>query len=517
MDEERIIFNITSEIDKILKDTKPITYDSKQTDCYKFSDFYKAYKRIFGNQKIYNVFKALQKVEILSLFPSGIIGNSVLCRSYCVNKNLIYKILNRLDNSQNIKKYELASSSEDDTNYESQKFLSDQNLYIMNQPEHNINNNINNNNMVALSKSNIISKSIPSIKVNKSFDTTNKNNDNGINKKNTSNINKNNHKKDQKRSVQSVNDNVKKIKKDIYDHLESSSNEEFKIFKTPLEDNHLNDKILPSFEKIKEKIIEIFENSPVIPINSVNQAYCAIHGNMFNYRESPCNIPMHKHNNLTKYLQCCKSILEIKIFKSSYAINITPHIQSITKKRKQAFLEDQSTPKLKYFIEALLTTLFPTFVKIPLSDLIDIFNYIYSCDIDKITKGFKNFLLDFRSQNVYLLNKNDVFSVSINPLHNVKLYHDWMPSDIQDHIISMDRKITDGSSCPVVELQINIPSKDIFKVTGVDNLLRIADLNIPTFIQEISTDDIPTDIEYTSIWRFIQRSVNFDDKIDFLL
>lgn len=465
---DKIIFNLNSKLRGLIQNTPQIAYHGKKLELYFAGDLHRAYAKMFGNVDFKAFLSSFERMTNYVIFPSSNPIYSVACCKNFMDKKMIQAIID----SKNVKtiNYMLDDSSED-------AGAETRNASTREQPEKN---------------TNIFCKSMIY------------NEDSG--------------------SPAPASEPIKRIAT-IYDELESSDEmlAPSKKFKSPFATTQSK----PSenaFDVLKKKIVEMFEDGYVVPVASVNAAVCQRHGMMFNYKTAECGIPKHKHKNLSRYLQCCRDIVELKTFKQAYVFLNTPTGNELIQRRITAYMVPRSDPSFMVFMEALCTSLFPIRLTVPLSDLVEIFNAVYKSDLVKHAEKRtpQAFFDDLKSPNVLVLNNNGEYSVVVTPLHSTS-YKEWCGSLVHEKVFAKESKIlrSGEQKAPEATVRVNVASGNVFPearcLESIEQLLKIADMNIPKYVQEITNAAVPEEILYGPLWQFLRHNINFDDKPAFFL
>ncbi|KAL6120694.1 hypothetical protein NUSPORA_02536 [Nucleospora cyclopteri] len=299
-----------------------------------------------------------------------------------------------------------------------------------------------------------------------------------------------------------------------------------KKFKTPFnstKDSQSIEKHISSFSLMKERIINAFNGNPLLPISSINTAMMHKYGQGFNYKTQPCEIFKHKHGSLKKFLLCCKSFLEIKTFRNCYVYLRTPQMHDIAHKRILTFLVPHSHSKFIYFIETLICNIFSVKVTIPFDDLSFIFYDVYAKKLETIlSQPIKKFLLNIKSPNIQLLHSNMNWTVTVIPPSD-EAYKHWFDQNIYDEINRLERGGLSGND--ISSDHINVSAGQVLlhdwnkkKKSKTSNdrklldLLRIADMNVPKAIQNITADSMDDNLNYSNMWKYLRENVNFDNE-----
>jgi hypothetical protein len=307
-----------------------------------------------------------------------------------------------------------------------------------------------------------------------------------------------------------------KITCDI-DNLDSSEEVISKKFKTSFDIQEKPVQVA-DFDVIKSKIIGTFKKCPIIATSGFNGAMCNTYGNAFNFKECPCSIPYHKHASLTKYFQCCKDFTDILTLKNSYIRLKTSEMCEIVDKRIKFYFQMKKDTKFAVYIEALATNLFSVKTTLPLCDFIDIFDVVYKNDYFRSMKSPKDFILGLKSPNFYVLNNNNVFTVTVNSMSD-STYKEFASSEIHNKIFQFEKKIL-SSECEDEEVNNfdkNVSSEFIFEDSRHKNLLDICDMNIPKHVLVPRSEPLDPQIKYSPEWKYLNHNLSWNDKLTYFL
>ncbi|TBT97944.1 hypothetical protein CWI37_1985p0010 [Hamiltosporidium tvaerminnensis] len=315
-----------------------------------------------------------------------------------------------------------------------------------------------------------------------------------------------------------------------------------------------------SYPDILGKILDVFKYGIVIQTSSISNEMCKMHGQMFNYKNSPCQVGRHPHGNLSKYFSCCKNSFTILNLKSSYIKRIDQEADSLIKKRKSFHLKDVSFTEenskfMIFHLECLIVNIFCCKTTLSLDDLQEVFKNVYGFTLESVcgqrVEIFINQILS--SPNLYVTKSERGVSVTCIPTFNEE-YKDFGNSEYFLKVQEIEQSISLGNSVVTsVSLQIeekptkqntvisqpsrdtgiskkdlmahkkiNVPvsSLSIFpKYKKFTEMLNFADKNVPRSLQirkfVCDSATLYKDMETSGVsdaWVYLYESLALDDK-----
>jgi hypothetical protein len=266
--------------------------------------------------------------------------------------------------------------------------------------------------------------------------------------------------------------------------------------------------------KIKAQIVEAFSEGLVIPISQMHNAFCRTHGAMFDYRKTPCKKFRHPHPTLSKFLRCCEDIVEIKNLQLPYLLKRTSDVPLRIEKQLLVHLKSQMHSKaLSYHIELLAVNMFGIRSTLPLLDFLELFRLVYKTSFESLSSAPPAEAINelIRSPNFFAKMNNGQIAVTVVPSFD-EAYAEYGDPTFHNLAITAERTCADA---PVADGFVDVPSSGIFKDTGIDLLLRIADCNIPRSLQMPFTGydhEALKSVEMKHAWCYVQQAINLDDR-----
>lgn len=292
------------------------------------------------------------------------------------------------------------------------------------------------------------------------------------------------------------------------DPYENISDEDFENYQVVESKNRIEKR----FENRKNKskkvdykniIITSFANSVICPIMQLTSAICERHGVMFDYKNANCKNGIHRHKTLTVFLGCCGEYIKILNYVNGYAYRIDTLSHSITKQRFHVHFTESRKEDFKSHLELLIVNLFPLKVTIPVSDLKEIFKYVYNSDINLVLRekgiydSFEKVIHQLLSPNLFITvsakRENITCIPTSHPEYIIQNKSGMRYAlDAEENIFSKKKEIK------ITTKQNDYKKSEILSLSKIFNtdIPKLADFNVPRSLQKLQmTNKIFKDVE----------------------
>ncbi|ELQ74433.1 hypothetical protein THOM_2667 [Trachipleistophora hominis] len=292
-----------------------------------------------------------------------------------------------------------------------------------------------------------------------------------------------------------------------------------------------------TYTELKDKIRECFGDGIVVPVMSLNMLYCERHTTMFDYKKGPCRKgKYHGHKTLTNFLTCCDDSFALLNYKTLFVMRRDKAATELTRKRLEMHYKNvKKNDELGLLhLEIMIINMFAMKTSVPIDDLEKVFYDVYKVEISEFCK--KHSVL----RTLQILNSPNMV-VSISQKHNNVVCIPTFRKEFSDYKKRADEyaqvlNVEDNILRPQV-VSCSPPSHqnkkkdgeyksrgcELFKNEKLNNLLTLADINVPRSIQKRTTSiprpselykELECDIGVDPAWSYILQALNMDGEED---